>query len=66
MKNDKIKPYEEPDDFIQGDEFNSVVSATECTGLMSIPPQNEEEEDSYADIYTVPNQVKKNSDDKNK
>lgn len=36
---------------------NSVASATECTGLMMRPPQNEEEADSYTDIYVVPEQV---------
>ena len=36
---------------------NSVASATECTGLIQIPPQNEEEADSYTDIYAVPEQV---------
>ena len=58
MKNDK-KKFEEPEDYLFNDEFNAVVSATECTGLMSIPPQNEEEADSYADIYVVPKEVNK-------
>ena len=35
-------------------EIDSVVSQTECTGLISVPPQNEEEAESYAEIYTVP------------
>ena len=58
MKNDK-KKFEEPEDYLFNDGFNAVVSATECTGLMSIPPQNEEEADSYADIYVVPKEVNK-------
>ena len=36
---------------------NAVASATECTGLMMRPPQNEAEADSYTDIYIVPEQV---------
>ena len=36
---------------------NAVASATECTGLMMRPPQNEAEADSYTDIYVVPEQV---------
>lgn len=35
-------------------EINSVVSQTECTGLISVPPQDEEEAESYTEIYTVP------------
>ena len=35
-------------------ELSSVVSATECTGLMYMPPQDEAEEEAYADIYVVP------------
>ena len=36
---------------------NAVASATECTGLMMRPTQNEAEADSYTDIYVVPEQV---------
>ena len=35
-------------------EINSVVSQTECTGLIQVPPQDEEEAESYTEIYTVP------------
>lgn len=31
-----------------------VVSATECTGLMPAPPQNYDEAEAYAQIYSVP------------
>ena len=34
--------------------FDKVASNTECTGLMPTPPQSEDEEESYSDIYTVP------------
>lgn len=40
--------------FDQMNEFNSVVSATECTGLMYAPPDNEYEAESYNEIYVVP------------
>ena len=33
------------------EEFESV-SATECTGLMSRPPENEFERESYFDVMT--------------
>lgn len=42
--------------------IDSVASATECTGLMPAPPENEEEAESYNEIYVVPkveNSVKK-------
>ena len=38
----------------QMNEFNSVTSATECTGLMYFPPENEYEAESYNEIYVVP------------
>lgn len=34
--------------------IDSVASATECTGLMYRPPANEDEAESYTDIYVVP------------
>lgn len=36
------------------EEHNSVVSATECTGMISVPPINEYEAESYDEIYVVP------------
>lgn len=36
---------------------NTVSSVTECTGLIQIPPVNDEEADSYADIYAIPKQI---------
>ncbi|MCR4693547.1 MAG: hypothetical protein K5664_06670 [Firmicutes bacterium] len=36
---------------------NTVASMTECTGLIQIPPETEEEAASYTDIYTVPKTV---------
>ena len=40
--------------FDMQNEFNGVVSATECTGLMPVPPQNDGEAESYNEIYVVP------------
>ena len=34
-------------------ETDSVVCATECTGLMHRPPQNEAESESYNEIYKM-------------
>ena len=39
------------------DKENTVASATECTGLIQIPPTNSAESESYSDIYVIPNQV---------
>lgn len=39
------------------DELNTVASQTECTGLIQIPPENEEEASSYGHIYVIPKQV---------
>ena len=36
---------------------NTVASFTECTGLIQIPPQNEDEENSYTDIYVIPKHI---------
>ena len=36
---------------------NTVASMTECTGLIQIPPANDSEAASYADIYNIPQTV---------
>ena len=56
----KKKPYKTNDfefEFDMLHKTNAVASATECTGLMMRPPQDESEADSYTDIYVVPEQV---------
>lgn len=40
--------------FDMQNEFNSVVSSTECTGLMPTPPQDYDEAEAYSEIYVVP------------
>lgn len=42
---------EDKDSFFNGE---SVVSATECTGLMYAPPASVDEAESYNEIYDVP------------
>jgi len=32
-------------------DLNNAISATDCTGLIPVPPQSEEEQDSYQAIY---------------
>jgi len=32
----------------------SVVSATECTGMIQALPESQEEKDAYSDIYNLP------------
>ncbi len=44
----KHEPYE--NDLMSG----SVVSSTECTGLARIMPEDEDETQSYEDIYNIP------------
>lgn len=39
------------------DEHMKVASSTECTGLIQIPPTNEEEAEAYCDIYVIPEQI---------
>lgn len=39
------------------DDICSTASATECTGLIQIPPTSEEEAESYQKIYVIPEQV---------
>lgn len=36
------------------DEQNAVASATECTGLIQIPPENDWQQEAYSEIYKVP------------
>ena len=36
------------------DDFCTVASTTECTGLMPNLPQTHAEEESYTKIYTIP------------
>ena len=37
-----------------------VVSSTECTGLIQIPPENSAQAEAYSDIYSsVPERVNK-------
>ncbi len=38
---------EKPDKF----DALKVCSATECTGLITVPPENEDELENYMDIY---------------
>ena len=36
---------------------NTVASVTEFTGLIQIPPVDDEEIEAYSDIYAVPEQI---------
>lgn len=54
-KPSKINDFEFEFDILN--KTNAVASATECTGLMQRPPQDESEADSYTDIYVVPEQI---------
>lgn len=56
MKNDK-RNINDPD----YDKFDAA-SSTECTGLITVPPQNEDELDSYRDIYEFDTVIEKPKD----
>ena len=55
IKKQKLDDFEFEFDILN--KTNSVASATECTGLMSRPPQDISEASSYTDIYVVPEQI---------
>jgi len=44
-----IDEFEEPD-YESYPNISNVVSANECTGMMAVPPQNEEELESYKEL----------------
>lgn len=44
-------------------EDESVVSATECTGLVQTPPASVDEADSYSEIYDIPHTKRKVNND---
>ncbi len=48
MEKNKLPRTQEPDNF---DKFNAC-SAWECTGLITVPPESDEERESYKDIYS--------------
>ncbi|HHV32853.1 hypothetical protein [Caproiciproducens sp. LBM24188] len=52
MKKEKYWPYEHDEDSFFDSE--SVVSTTECTGLIPDSPGSDNEVESYTDIYDIP------------
>ena len=54
--NQKVKRDTDFEHIIFNDK-NDVSSVTECTGLIQIPPINEEEAKAYCDIYAIPIQI---------
>ena len=39
------------------EDFDTVASASECTGLIPTPPVNEAQAESYTDIYSIPQPI---------
>ncbi len=64
MKEPLPKKKQEYDFFAEYDALGGVVSATECTGLMSKPAEDESEAESYSEICFVPTTA--NTAEKNK
>ena len=48
------------------EDFDTVASASECTGLIPTPPVNESQAESYTDIYTIPKPSKEVFSSQNK
>ncbi len=51
---EKDKPYikgKTPYDILDDEHYPNAASSMECTGLIMRPAQNEDELESYADIY---------------
>lgn len=48
------------------EDFDTVASASECTGLIPTPPVNEAQAESYTDIYTIPKPSKEVFSSQNK
>ncbi len=48
--------YGKAQDYAPGydDDMVEVVSATDCTGLISTPPEDEAEASIYSDLYNIP------------
>ncbi len=61
-KNKQIAPKSEEDSLDSCE--NNIVSGTECTGLIQTPPENEQEAESYTDLYAVPEPAEDNKKSK--
>lgn len=58
MENSNKKNYPTPDDI----NITNVASSTECTGLFQQAPYDENQIDSYNEIYDIPMQTIKAED----
>lgn len=50
-KNEKRTPYREHETAYP--DLSNTASATECTGLMPTPPQNDAELEAYQELYSM-------------
>lgn len=53
---DKRKIVPPPNDSLDDKYYDleQVASSTDCTGLIPTPPQSVDEEESYADLHSIP------------
>ena len=58
-KNKQMAPMDMEDDFFY---YDTVASATECTGLIQTPPVSDEEAEAYTEIYAIPQPENRNPD----
>ena len=64
-ENKKLKNQSEQDaEFDSFLDISNTVSSCECTGSMYVPPQNEDEFESYQELTNM--QIPKNNKDKNR
>ncbi|MCI1956237.1 MAG: hypothetical protein LKJ21_07700 [Oscillospiraceae bacterium] len=52
-KNKQMAPADDDEEYVYSC-TDTVVSGTECTGLIQTPPESESEAESYTDLYTIP------------
>ena len=53
-KKNQVRPYDEETERQIFDNMFSVVSSTECTGLIQAIPGEEDAAESYSEIYDIP------------
>ncbi|PWM46694.1 MAG: hypothetical protein DBX47_01940 [Clostridiales bacterium] len=60
-KFNRVNCEDEDTDYYGYSDISDTVSNCECAGMMYIPPQNEEENESYKDLFNMQIPKKKSS-----
>ncbi|MCL2772705.1 MAG: hypothetical protein FWD71_05075 [Oscillospiraceae bacterium] len=63
----KINDTDEESEYDSFPNISNTVSSSECTGMMYTPPQNDEELESYKDMFSmeIPHKKENNKDEIN-